>query len=119
MSFFDKIKEGAKKGTILAQQTVEVTKINSQISSKKKEIEEKYSNIGQIVFEAHRTNHREAAEMEMPVLKLCSEVSRLFQQITDLEHRINAIKNEKACSCGSVVSSDIKFCPKCGNNLQN
>jgi ABC-type ATPase with predicted acetyltransferase domain len=117
MSFFDKIKEGAKKGTELAQQTVEVTKINSQISGKKKEVEERYNQIGHIVYEAHRANRGESAEA--PILKLCSEVSSMFQEIAALEQRINAIKKEKVCTCGSVVSSDIKFCPKCGANHQN
>ncbi|SEB71120.1 hypothetical protein [Paenibacillus sp. GP183] len=117
MRLFDKIKEAAKKGTILAQEAVDITKINSQISSKKKEIEERYKKIGQNVYDAHRANRREAAEA--PILKLCSEVSRLLKEIASLELRLNAIKKEKVCSCGSVVSSDVKYCPKCGANLQN
>jgi formyltetrahydrofolate synthetase len=116
MSFFDIIKKGARKGTELAQQTVEITKINSQISSKKTEVEERYNKIGHNVYEAHRINRGEVAEA--PILKLCSEVSRLLQEIAVLEKRINAIKKEKACTCGSIVSNDMKFCPKCGANLQ-
>jgi ubiquinone biosynthesis protein UbiJ len=117
MRFFDKIKDAAKKGTILAQQTVDITKINSQISSKKKEIEERYTKIGHNVYEAHRMNRRDVAEA--PILKLCSEVSRLQQDITSLEQRINAIKKEKVCTCGNVVANNMKYCPKCGANLQN
>jgi hypothetical protein len=46
MGFFNKLKEGAGKAADLAKQTVEVTRLNTQISSKKREIEKNHSRIG-------------------------------------------------------------------------
>jgi division protein CdvB (Snf7/Vps24/ESCRT-III family) len=117
VSFFDKIKEGAKKGTELAQQTVELTKINSQISSKKKEIEDRYNKIGHIVYDSRLSN--QTADSEVTIQLLCKEVAGLFDEINVLEQKIQEVKKERTCTCGTVVSTDVKFCPKCGANLHS
>ncbi|MDF2721902.1 MAG: double zinc ribbon-containing protein [Paenibacillus sp.] len=115
MSFFDKLREGASKAADMAKDTVEVTRLNAQIASKRKEIEKLYGHIGAIVFEAYTTQNMPNTEHEIE--QNCRLIADLNQEIEFLEHRIKLVKNEKDCVCGNVVSLDIKFCPKCGHKF--
>lgn len=116
MSFLDKLKEGASKAADKAKDTVEITKLNTQISSKRKEIEKLYNHIGEIVFQAYTAKDFMAAQPEIE--QNCSLVVDLHQEIDGLEQRIKIVKNEKDCVCGHVVALDIRFCPKCGHKFE-
>jgi hypothetical protein len=117
MSFFKKITDTVSKGvstaTEKAQQTVEITRLNSQISGKRKEIEKLYADIGESVYSAYRAHDLSLAESK--VIPLCEEVTAIHEEIHTLDDRINELRNEKTCVCGQRVTYDVRFCPSCGH----
>jgi ribosomal protein L40E len=115
MNIFQKLKEGANKATDYAQQTMKTTKINTQISGLKREIERNNTQIGQAVYEAYKVNDLTLAEGA--VRRLSNENMVLENDISQMEHEIEVIKNEKMCDCGSKASMDARFCPKCGKQF--
>jgi chromosome segregation ATPase len=117
MGFFDKLKEGAGKAADLAKDTVEITRIHSQISSKKKEIEKNHYRIGESIFDAY-LNH-EITSVEEHVTVICQEIVTLQQEIRQLELKIKEVKNEKYCVCGKTIALHAKFCPTCGHKFED
>jgi ribosomal protein L40E len=115
MNLFQKLKEGANKATDYAQQTMKITKINNQISGLKKEIERNITQIGLAVYEAYKANDLTLAEEA--VRKLSNDSMALENEISELEHEIEVIKNEKMCDCGRKASVDARFCSSCGKRF--
>ena len=115
MNLFQKLKDGANKATDYAQQTIKITKINTQISGLKKEIERNNSQIGIAVYEAFKANDLTLAEET--IRRFSNENMVIEGEISTLEHEIEVIKNEKMCDCGRKASMDAKFCPSCGKRF--
>ncbi|UKS29287.1 hypothetical protein LOZ80_10255 [Paenibacillus sp. HWE-109] len=116
MSFFDKVKQGASDAAKKAQQTVEITKLKTQISAKEKEIERTYHLIGESVYAAYVAG--DAAQSEERRADLCVGIDVIKQEISLLEHKISEVRNEKECVCGKVVATDTKFCSTCGHKFE-
>jgi membrane protease subunit (stomatin/prohibitin family) len=112
MSFFDKMKQGASEAAKKAQQTVETTKLRVQISSKEKEMEKSCKLIGEAVYQAYAAGNWKQAEKE--VVAYCEHISLLNQDIQSIELKIKQAKHVKECRCGTMVASNVKFCPGCG-----
>jgi membrane protease subunit (stomatin/prohibitin family) len=110
MSFFDKMKQGASEAAKKAQQTVETTKLRVQISSKEKELEKAYKQIGEAVYQAYTSGNWKQAE----VVTYCEHIGILYQDIQSIEMKIKHAKQVKECRCGTMVASNVKFCPGCG-----
>ncbi|WP_020618728.1 zinc ribbon domain-containing protein [Paenibacillus daejeonensis] len=115
MSFFNKVKQGASDAAKKAQQTVEITKMKSQISSKEKDMDKIQLKIGKAVYRAFVSG--DLAESEVEVLDYCEELVLLQQDIDAIEDKIKNMKSEKTCTCGKVVPIDLKFCPECGKRF--
>jgi hypothetical protein len=116
MGIFGKIKEGASKAADLAKETVEVNRLNGQISSKKKEIEKSHSRIGEIVYAAYLASDLTTAEEDIALI--CKEIENSLADIRQLEIKILEAKNEKYCTCGKILAIDTKFCPACGHKFE-
>ncbi|WP_438349380.1 double zinc ribbon domain-containing protein [Paenibacillus sp. FA6] len=115
MSFFNKLKEGATKAADKAKDSVDVVRINAQISAKQKEIDKSYLMIGESVFNAYAVNDLTIAEQ---IIKVESDKIIILQQENHLlTQRIKQIKDEKTCSCGKAVPMNTKFCASCGNKF--
>ncbi|WP_158629941.1 zinc ribbon domain-containing protein [Cohnella sp. AR92] len=119
MSFLKKFTETVSKGvstaTEKAQQTVEITKLHSQISGKRKEIDKRFARIGEAVYQAYLEKDLRKAESQ--AIPECEAISGIRQDIEALEDRIRELRNEKECVCGNTVSFDTKFCPTCGHKF--
>ncbi|WP_373230529.1 zinc-ribbon domain-containing protein [Cohnella sp.] len=117
MSFFkrftDTVSKGVTTATEKAQQTVEITRLNAQISSKRKEIDKLLAKIGESVYEAFKEKDLSLAEAK--VIPGCEEISAIYDEIATIDGRIKAIRHEKECVCGKRVPSDTRFCPSCGH----
>jgi rRNA maturation endonuclease Nob1 len=117
MSFFKKFTETVSKGvttaTEKAQQTVEITRLNAQISGKRKEIEKLFANIGSYVYEAYMAHDLSKAEAK--VIPVCEQITAIRSEIAVIDDRIKTIRNEKECVCGNRVPYDTRFCPSCGH----
>ncbi|PWV97334.1 double zinc ribbon protein [Paenibacillus cellulosilyticus] len=115
MSIFDKMKQGASDAARKAQQTLEIAKLNNQKSSREKDMSKLYSQIGEAVFEAHLSGEHEAsAEI---IEASCEKLKIMKQEIEMIDHKIQSIKLEKSCTCGTVVPLNAKFCPDCGTRF--
>jgi uncharacterized membrane-anchored protein YhcB (DUF1043 family) len=115
MGFFGKIKEGASKAADLAKETVEISKLNTQISTKKREIDKNHSRIGELIFNAYLIN--ELPSVEQQVATICQDIVNNQQEIRLLETKIKEAKNEKDCVCGKTITLQAKFCPTCGHKF--
>jgi DNA repair exonuclease SbcCD ATPase subunit len=115
MGFFGKIKEGASKAADLAKETVEISKLNTQISTKKREIDKSHSRIGELIFNAYLINQLPSVEQQ--VSTICQEIVNYQQEIRLLEIKIKEAKNEKVCVCGKTIELQAKFCPTCGHKF--
>jgi RNA polymerase subunit RPABC4/transcription elongation factor Spt4 len=119
MSFLKKLTETVSKGvstaTEKAQQTVEITKLHTQISGKRKDIERRFAQIGEAVFEAYLKKDLSLAEGM--VIPECEAIAGIRKEIAGLEDRIRELRNEKECECGQTVPYDTKFCPSCGRKF--
>ncbi|MBP1964439.1 hypothetical protein [Paenibacillus aceris] len=115
MSFFDKVKQGASDAAKKAQQTVELTKLKAQLSSKEKEIEKFYTLIGESVYAAYISG--DSARSGEIVERFSQGIDAVKQEIAVLEQKIIEVRNEKECVCGKVVVADTKFCSACGHQF--
>jgi RNA polymerase subunit RPABC4/transcription elongation factor Spt4 len=119
MDLFRKISETVSKGvstaTEKAQQTVEISRLHSQITVKRKEIDKLFTDIGEAVFDAYLAKDLSFAEPR--VIPVCEQVAAIRHEIEDLGQRIMRIRNEKECVCGNKVPFDTRFCPSCGHRF--
>lgn len=116
MSLLKKIKESALSAADKAQQTVEITRISSQISSKEKEIANHYQELGKCVFDAYIAGDLPASEPN--IAEYSRKVIEIQKEIAALKQKILEIKNEKQCECGTTVSGDALFCSSCGHKFE-
>jgi RNA polymerase subunit RPABC4/transcription elongation factor Spt4 len=115
LNLFQKLKDGANKATDYAQQTIKTSKINTEITGVKREIERNNLQIGLAVYEAYKANDLTLAE---EVVRIFSDNNLALEvEIAELEHEIEVIKNEKMCECGMKVSVDARYCPSCGKRF--
>ncbi|MFC5701092.1 zinc ribbon domain-containing protein [Cohnella faecalis] len=119
MSLFKKITESVSKGvssaTEKAQQTVEITRLYTQISGKRKEIDKLYAAIGELVYEAYEEDG--GASSDARVDSICKDIAALRGEIDALDDRMKELRNEKDCVCARRVPYDTKFCPSCGHRF--
>ncbi|WP_165921099.1 zinc ribbon domain-containing protein [Paenibacillus albiflavus] len=115
-NFFDKIKQSATKVTDKAQQTIELSKLTSQISAKKKEIDKLLHLIGGEAY--HAFSNEDLMQAEPRIAQFSKEIKAIQEEIELLEIKVKELKNEKECTCGKVVPLDTKFCPVCGNKFE-
>jgi hypothetical protein len=116
MGLFGKIKEGASKAAEFTKETVEISKLNTQISTKKREIDKIYNRMGELVFNAYLINDLPSAEQQ--VTTFCQEIVNNQQEIRQIEIKIKEAKNEKDCVCGKTVVLQAKFCAVCGHKFE-
>lgn len=116
MSFFKRVQEGAAKAAEKAKETVEVSRLSTQISSKKRDIARIQQNIGEMVYQSYLTEGSESSEAS--VIPMCDQISVLYREIAGIELKIKEIKNEKDCVCGKVVPLDTRFCSSCGHKFE-
>ncbi|RTE11530.1 hypothetical protein [Paenibacillus whitsoniae] len=115
MSFFDKVKQGASDAAKKAQQTVEITKLKAQISSKEKEIEKIYGLIGESVYTAYVAG--DPSRYGEIVESYSQGIAAVKLDIEGLEQKLIEVRGEKECVCGKVVPSETKFCSSCGHQF--
>ncbi|CAM4410444.1 zinc ribbon domain-containing protein [Paenibacillus tarimensis] len=116
MSLFERMKQGASEAARKVEQTVEITRLKSQISSREKEMDKLYARIGQSVYRSYIAGDVSTSEEE--VMDYCAELTELEQEITQIQTKIKDIKLEKTCSgCETVVSAGVRYCPECGKKF--
>lgn len=116
MNFLQRIRDGASRVSEKAQSSVEVSKLNGQISDIEHEMEIEFMKMGKLFYEGYRLRDMSVAEGKM--VELARGCGRLQEQIEGVRARIAELKNERLCACGQVVALDANFCPHCGRKLE-
>lgn len=112
MDLFKKLKSGATKAADMAQQTVEVTKLTAQVASRKRDMEKCKALLGHQVYEAYLAG--DVSLVSEKVKEGCRSIQAIEKDIAGIEQQIKRIRNEKMCSCGKQLATDVRFCPDCG-----
>lgn len=117
MNFLQRIKDGASRVSEKAQSSVEVSKLNGQITDIEHEMQIEFLKMGKLFYEGFRSRDMSVAEGQM--IELARGCGRLQEQIEGVRARIAELKNERLCACGQIVALDANFCPHCGRKLED
>lgn len=93
------------------EQTVEVQKLKSQIHVMERSNERDYKDIGKMIYD--RFKKGEVADEAL--VELCEAIAEREESIEKTKKEIAHIKGFDVCpSCDSHLEPNMKFCPKCG-----
>jgi small-conductance mechanosensitive channel len=120
-----KLKSGAQKIAKDADKTVDIKRIEIQIGSIKKQMEDQYQILGQMTYDSNIKKETESPE----AAGIIAKITELKQQIVAKEEEIKNIKEEKVVSqtaapgkrfctnCGKENDANTKFCNACGGKI--
>ena len=127
-----RLKSGAQKIAKEADRTVDIKRIEMQISSIRKEIESQYQILGQMTYDSSIKKEPE----NQGAAGIIAKVTELKQQIVAKEDEIKNIKGEKenikeeqvvsqtavpgkkfCTNCGKENDASSKFCNDCGGKI--
>lgn len=91
-----------------AKDLAEITKLNYEIATTQKQIDNGYMEIGKQVFLQEKDN------LESPVADLCRNIIAAQQTIADIDAKIQLIKSEAPMNVASATAPSKKFCTSCG-----
>ncbi|MCJ7635206.1 zinc-ribbon domain-containing protein [Candidatus Bathyarchaeota archaeon] len=119
---FGKLKSGAGKVVGKVDETVDIKRIEMQIGSIKKQIEDQYQKLGQVTYDSKVKKEPENPE----VAGIIEKVTELKQMIVAKEEEIKNRKEDKVVSqvaapvsqvaapVSQVAAPGNKFCTNCG-----
>ncbi len=120
-----KLKSGAGKVAKEADKAVDIKRIEMQIGSMKKQIEDHYHKLGEMSYESKAKGEPENPE----AADIVTKITDLKQQIAAREEDIKNIKEgkivapqpsagKKFCTnCGKENDANAKFCADCGAKI--
>lgn len=116
MDFFDKLsKKASETYKMTKEKTTQISgelKLKNKINEAKEEIEKIYSEIGKLVYTAHKNGE---AVSEDEVTAKCEEIARKEEEIEKAQVEILSLKKIKKCvNCGAELNENDEFCSKCG-----
>lgn len=104
-----KSKEVADK----AKNFTDIASLKGQIVAQENVILRQYKEIGREYYAAHKDD----AEFEFP--EFMEAIKKAEDTIEGLKKKIAELNGTKCCdACGSEVSDDSAFCPKCGAKME-
>ena len=107
--FFARAAVGAADKT---SSMIEKSKINSQITGERKEIEKLCQQIGESVLERAAAGEIQLSERENLLME---EINVHQDRIREFRKVMAGLRNMKICpACESLIAIDVAFCPKCG-----
>lgn len=121
----DGIKEGAAYAGEFAARTAvtagkkagelfNTSKYNLVIFDIKNDIVDLLREIGELVYETHKSGKDNAEKIEEKL----SEIEAKKARIEEIRGLIDEIKDAKSCkSCGTRCEKSAEYCKKCGNKL--
>lgn len=97
-----------------AEETVEITKIKSQINLMERNNERDYKDIGKMIYERYKKGEVVDAEY----IELCEAIAEREESIQKSKEEIAALKGLEVCpKCDAHLEMGANFCPKCGAKL--
>ena len=93
------------------EQTVEVQKLKSQIHVMERSNDRDYKDIGKMIYD----RFKKGEIVEEAMVELCEAIAEREESIEKTKREIAQIKGFDVCpSCDSHLEPNMKFCPKCG-----
>ena len=103
----------AKSVTEKTKDSVEVTRIASDLRIQRNALEQLYAELGKVCY-AIRMGDGDAEQAE----QLAGRVQRTLARIEELEAQRDAIRDVRRCpSCGAVMAREARFCSSCGKRM--
>lgn len=103
-----KIRSGAGKVAKQADKAVDIKRIELQIASIRKQIEEEFEKLGRVVYENDLT-----VEENDDTPEIISKINELKMEVSAKEEEVEAIKTQ-ATEPSQSASTDKSFCSECG-----
>lgn len=120
-SFLDKLGDMAKNAADKTNDMIEISKLNSKISTEKQEIQELKIKIGSFIYSSYLENNQglpaEAAELCLQINNKSNTILQLQQEIDSLKSTGDTKAVNKCPNCSEPISPETKFCPGCGGKL--
>ncbi len=120
-----RLKSGAGKVAKEADKAVDIKRVEMQIGSLQKQIEDSYHKLGEMTYESKAKGEPENPESA----NIIAKITDLKQQIVAREEDIKNIKEGKAVvsppsagkkfctNCGKENDANAKFCADCGAKM--
>ncbi|MCR4695333.1 MAG: zinc ribbon domain-containing protein [Pseudobutyrivibrio sp.] len=114
MGFFDNLTDEFVNTTKdigrMAQNGVDITKLQYDKKIKEQELLKLYEKLGRSYYEDHKEDDDESIK----------EISAVILRIKEISDNINSIKGGKSCpKCGALVKDSAKFCSACGEKIND
>ena len=121
----DKLSNLAKNVSDKTNEAIEITKLNSKISSEQNAISAVMKQIGEFYY----NKYAETGTADEEIIKFCETIDGHNAAINEAKREIARIKAEDSavpgasgsvtCSaCGAANATDRKFCAECGGKLE-
>ena len=105
----EKISKTAVKKT---KDTIDQTKLKYTVSETEDKIKDILAEMGERIY----TEYKNGRELDEDLSEKCRLVKSLYEEINDLKAKIAELNDSVVCPvCGSMMSKEACFCPKCGN----
>lgn len=117
MEFFNDLSKRfsnvAKSVTEKTKDSVEVTRIASDLRIQRNALEQLYTELGKVCF-ALRMGEGDSEQAE----QLAERIQRTRERIDELSAQRDAIRDVRRCpGCGAVMARDARFCSACGRRM--
>ena len=98
----------------MAGQFVDMSKLRINLSELNGEINRRYQELGQFVYEANKAGATDEAELEEKFAGL----DELYTQLAAVSAQLAALQNKVTCPvCGKQMDTEATFCSHCGAKL--
>ena len=98
----------------MAGQFVDMSKLRINLSELNGEINRRYQELGQFIYEAKKAGTSDETELDEKIAGL----DDLYAQLTAVSAQLAALQNKVTCPCcGKQMEIDATFCSHCGMKL--
>ncbi|MBQ4527407.1 MAG: hypothetical protein II998_04970 [Clostridia bacterium] len=116
---FERFKSNLYKTAVAAKETsqsmIAITKCKLKIMEMKTDMDDKYIQIGKIIYNKDNTD-----ESEAKINTLCLEIDQLKEDIKKIQGIIDDNLNRKECpECKAKSDKNFDFCPRCGCKFES
>jgi Zn finger protein HypA/HybF involved in hydrogenase expression len=112
MAFFDDVKKLTKNVADKGKEAIEITKLNSQVSTEKDKMKDIFAKIGEQVYAAYKNGE------DRGFGDSCLMLQEIDAKVDEIKAKLMEIKDSAKCpACGAEVSKEVAFCPKCGGKV--
>ena len=99
----------------MAGQFVDMSKLRINISELNGEINKRYQELGQFIYEAKKAGTADEAELADKI----AGIDDLYAQFSVVSAQLAAMQNKITCpACGKQMPQDSMFCSHCGMKLE-